>query len=81
METPEHWTLSVDSKYLEREFTFDSYSAGLDKAMAVGKLADELNHHPDMELGYKRLRVTFTTHDSGGLTDRDYAAALKVNAL
>ena len=41
-------------------------------------IAEQLNHHPDMTVGYHRLRITITTHDSGGLTALDFAFAAQL---
>ena len=78
---PENWTLSADGKCLQREFKLDSYQAGVDLAVKVAGLAEEMNHHPDMELGYKRLAVRWTTHSAGGLTELDREAARRVNQM
>lgn len=63
-----------------------SYSTGdfagavrlLDQVAAV---ADELNHHPDVEVGYGRLSFNLSSHDAGGVTDRDVALALRIQQL
>ena len=41
-------------------------------------IAERLNHHPDMTVGYHRLRIAITTHDSGGLTALDFAFAAQL---
>jgi 4a-hydroxytetrahydrobiopterin dehydratase len=41
-------------------------------------IAEELNHHPDMAIGYHRLSIAITTHDSGGLTALDFAFAAQL---
>ncbi len=52
-----------------------------DSAALVSKAADiaeGLNHHPDMAIGYHRLSIAITTHDSGGLTEIDFAFAAQL---
>ncbi|MEX2244091.1 MAG: 4a-hydroxytetrahydrobiopterin dehydratase [Fimbriimonadaceae bacterium] len=66
---------------LVREFAFESYAAGLVFAVACGQVAEGLNHHPDLFVGYRRVRVSFVTHDAGGLTAYDFEAARRVSAL
>lgn len=66
---------------LTKEFTFPSYAAGLVFAVAVGHLADALNHHPDLFIGYQRVRVSLVTHDAGGLTSYDLELALRIESL
>jgi 4a-hydroxytetrahydrobiopterin dehydratase len=72
---------SVESGAVTKEFVFDSYAAGLVFAVACGHMAETLNHHPDLLIGYRRVKVAFVTHDSGGLTSYDLEAARRVQAL
>ena len=44
-------------------------------------LGNRLNHHPDVAFGWGYCTVTFTTHDAGGLTQADFAAAARLNDL
>ena len=65
-----------------KEFTFDSYLAGVAFASSVGVVAEGLDHHPDMTIGYRRVTVTFTTHDAGNtISAKDLAAAAAVDGL
>lgn len=67
---------------ISKTYQLPSYTAGLTFAVAVGALAEGIGHHPDMSIHYKRVVVTFTTHDSGNVvTEKDIAAARKVEAL
>lgn len=76
------WELGPDHKSLSREFSgFPSYAAGLSFLIEVARLADEEKHHPDLWLGYKKLRVTWSTHAIGGLSRNDFIGAAKVGAL
>lgn len=65
-----------------RTFALDSYMAGLAFASAAGTVCEGLNHHPDLYIGWKKVRVLFTTHDAGSqLTDKDFRAAQAIEAL
>jgi len=71
-----------DGEELVKEFRFDNYLAGLAFASSVGVIAEGLNHHPDMRIGWRRVSVSFTTHDAGNkLTAKDFAAAEAIDAL
>lgn len=70
-----------DSAGIEREFKFDSYLAGVDFAVRVAQAAEQVDHHPDLLIGYKRVKVTFVTHDAGGVTELDLAGASATNGL
>ena len=71
-----------DGDALVKEFAFDSYLAGVAFATSVGVVAEGLDHHPDMTIGWRRVTVSFTTHDAGNqLSAKDVAAAAAVDAL
>lgn len=71
-----------DGDRISKTFQLDSYLAGLALAAAVGTVCEGLNHHPDMAIGWRRVTVSFTTHDAGGrLSAKDFEAAAKVDAL
>lgn len=67
---------------LVKTFGFDSYLAGLAFASSVGVIAEGLNHHPNLSVGWRRVSVSFTTHDAGNqLTSKDFAAAAAIDRL
>ncbi|MCA0360830.1 MAG: 4a-hydroxytetrahydrobiopterin dehydratase [Armatimonadetes bacterium] len=73
---------SLDGPALVRDFSFESYKDGLVFGAAVGYVADALNHHPDLHIGYKKVRVSMVTHDAGGgLTSYDFELARRINGL
>jgi 4a-hydroxytetrahydrobiopterin dehydratase len=75
------WDVSADGLTLKRLFSFDSYGRGLLFVNTVGWIAQNEQHHPDIELGYKKVMVSFSTHSVGGLSDNDFICAAKVSAL
>ena len=80
LETTPGW--GVTNGQLTRAFTFDSYSSGAAFAVRVMMLAEKIDHHPDaLNLGWKRVTVSFVTHDAGGITLKDFDAARKVSSL
>lgn len=71
-----------DGGEIRKQFRLDTYMAGLAFASAVGTVCEALGHHPDMTIGYKRVTVSFTTHDAGSaLTANDFNAAEAVDRL
>jgi 4a-hydroxytetrahydrobiopterin dehydratase len=70
-----------DGSAISRQFEFKSYAAGVMFAAAAGQLADHMDHHPDLLIGYQKVRVSLNTHDAGGITDYDFALASQINAL
>ena len=74
------WAAAGDE--LKKSFQFDSYLAGIAFAASVGVIAEGMNHHPDLSIGWRRVDVAFTTHDAGSkLTEKDFAAAAAIDAL
>lgn len=66
---------------IAREFKFSSYMAGIDFVVKVAHLAEEENHHPDMQVGWRKVSLRLSTHSKGGLTRLDFALARKVDGL
>jgi 4a-hydroxytetrahydrobiopterin dehydratase len=56
---------------LERTFSFDDYAAGIGFAVRLGFAAERRDHHPDMHIGWRKVRVSWSTHDAGGITALD----------
>lgn len=72
----------VENGALTKSFLFDSYAAGVVFANAVAYVADALNHHPDLSVGYKKVTVSMVTHDAGGgLTAYDFELARRIDAV
>jgi len=76
-ELAEGWRV-VDEHHLEKEFKFDTYLDGVNFVNEVAAIADEQDHHPDIYLGYAKVRVTLSTHKIGGLTENDFIVAAKI---
>jgi len=69
------WILQSGS--IQKEFRFDSYLAGLDFARSLGKIAEQENHHPDLFVGWRRVKVVWSTHTIKGLSQNDFIMAAK----
>lgn len=72
---------SGDVKGIWREWTFDEYLDGVQFAERVAQQADAVNHHPDLLIRYRRVRVSYTTHDAGGVTAMDVSEAASLDDL
>jgi 4a-hydroxytetrahydrobiopterin dehydratase len=75
------WSLSDDGKRILKTFRFSNYHQTMAFVNAVAFLAHETNHHPDMSVHYNRCEVAFSTHDAGGVTQKDIASATAVERL
>jgi 4a-hydroxytetrahydrobiopterin dehydratase len=47
----------------------------------VAEAAEAVNHHPDISISYNKVKLSLTSHDSGGVTQRDIRMAGKINEL
>ncbi|MFO0741088.1 MAG: 4a-hydroxytetrahydrobiopterin dehydratase [Labilithrix sp.] len=72
-----HGEWSREREGLVRAYRFGDFSGALAFVVRVGLIAEKRDHHPDIELGWGKARVFWTTHDAGGITqlDLDLAAA------
>ncbi|MCB9450552.1 MAG: 4a-hydroxytetrahydrobiopterin dehydratase [Anaerolineaceae bacterium] len=67
---------------IAKTYKMPTYMAGLAFATAVGVIAEGLDHHPDLLIGWRKVTVRFTTHDAGNkLSHKDFAAAEAIEAL
>jgi 4a-hydroxytetrahydrobiopterin dehydratase len=66
---------------LERELEFESFSAAIAFVDRLAEVAEAENHHPDIDIRYRRVRVRWTTHSAGGITDRDRELAARTDEL
>ena len=76
---PEGWEV-VDGA-LERTFRFDTFPAAVDFVNRVAALAEEENHHPDIEIHYRDVKLRFRTHSKQAITELDYALATRTGPL
>lgn len=72
---------NVANGKIGRTFEFHAYLDGPLFAVKVGHVAEELNHHPDIVIGYRKVRVEVNTHDVGGLSPYDFELAQRIDAL
>jgi 4a-hydroxytetrahydrobiopterin dehydratase len=79
----EGWTLSGDGTdvAIEKTFHFEDYYETMAFVNAVAFIAHAQDHHPDLSVHYSRCVVRYRTHDVGGISDTDLAAAARVDAL
>ena len=74
------WSLN-EAGEITRTFELAGFPEALVFVNAVGWLAEQANHHPNIDIRYRRVTLTLSTHDAGGLTDKDFELAAQINAL
>ena len=76
-----HWSLAREGLAIERRFAFADFSAAFAFMTRVALLAEQADHHPEWSNVYNRVEIVLTTHDAGGLSQRDVAMARAIDAL
>jgi 4a-hydroxytetrahydrobiopterin dehydratase len=64
---------------LTKDFEFDSFRDSIVFVNRIATLADGMNHHPDIDVRYSTVTVTVTTHDAGGITEKDLDLAEQID--
>lgn len=72
---------AIEDGKLTKSFKFENYKDGVVFAAAVGHVADKLNHHPDILIGYAKVSISVNTHDVGGLSPYDFELAKRIDRL
>ena len=72
---------SRDGDEIKKSFSFKNFYETMSFVNAVAHIANQLDHHPDMEVGYNKLTIRFSTHSVGGLSENDFGAAAKIDGL
>jgi 4a-hydroxytetrahydrobiopterin dehydratase len=66
---------------IARIFIFADFPQVIRFLNSVARLAESINHHPDISINYNRIRLSLTTHDENGLTMKDFSLAKKIDRL
>lgn len=75
------WDVDEARDAITRSFTFDDFSQAFAFMTQVALLAEKADHHPEWSNVYNRVDILLTTHDAGGLSERDVDMAQKIDAL
>ena len=66
---------SKRAKTILRTFKFEGFLIGIEFVNRIAKRAQKLNHHPDIDIRFNQVTLTLTTHDEGGITEKDFTLA------
>ena len=66
---------------IEKDFKFKNFTQALGFIVQVGLLAEKLNHHPELFNVYNKVNISLNTHDSGGVTTKDFELATQIESL
>jgi len=71
----------LEKKHIERTFEFDEFSEAIDFVNSVAEVAEEEEHHPDIDIRFNKVRLVLSTHSKDGLTDLDFGLAERIDTL
>jgi 4a-hydroxytetrahydrobiopterin dehydratase len=72
-----HWQL--EGKNIVRQFAFADFVAAMKFVNAVAEEAEKAGHHPDIDIRWNKVRLALSSHDAGGLTQRDFRLAATID--
>ena len=79
LEDLEGWSHVGDA--LHKEFTFPGFRGSVAFVNRVADRANAAGHHPDIEIHYHRVLLSLSTHDEGGVTEKDLALAAEIDGV
>lgn len=71
----------IKDRFLRREFVFNSFLEALGFVNEVARIAEELNHHPDIIWNYTKVKIKMKTYDVDQITEKDYDLANRIDEL
>lgn len=78
--TPE-WQFCANDNVLCRTFRFKSYSETIEFVNKVAAIAEAQDHHPELQVSYRRCKVNYKTHTVDGITENEFICAALIDAL
>jgi 4a-hydroxytetrahydrobiopterin dehydratase len=75
------WTYDADACGIRRTFRFADFAEAFGFMTRVAILAEKADHHPEWFNVYNRVEILLTTHDAGGLSERDIALAKAIDSF
>ena len=70
-----------NSEGIEKKFQFKNFTEALGFLLKVGVVSEKMNHHPELFNVYNKVNIRLTTHDAGGVTDKDFKLASEIDSL
>ena len=71
----------TEGEFISKEFTFKDFKEAIQFKVKVGEIAEELNHHPNWSNVYNKVNIKLSTHDAGGVTDKDFELAKRIEEV
>ena len=71
----------IDNKTIKKEFKFENFIEAFGFMSKVALLSEKIDHHPDWQNTYNKVKISLTTHDKGGITNNDIKLAESIDKL
>ena len=71
----------IDNKTIKKEFKFENFIEAFGFMSKVALLSEKIDHHPDWQNIYNKVKINLTTHDKGGITTNDIKLAEAIDKL
>jgi 4a-hydroxytetrahydrobiopterin dehydratase len=78
---PGKWTLAEDKKSIHQSFKFKTFMEAWSFMTHVALLAEKMDHHPDWSNAYNKVEISLSSHDAGGITEKDIKLAKEIDAF
>ena len=75
------WRLVSGQRTISRNYLFPTFKVAIEFVNVIAHAAEEMDHHPDIEIRFHKVRLELTTHSAGGLTQLDLELASRADAL
>ncbi|MCB1556774.1 MAG: 4a-hydroxytetrahydrobiopterin dehydratase [Alphaproteobacteria bacterium] len=75
------WIVGEETAFLQKNFMFDDFDQAWDFMGRVARLAKKMDHHPEWSNIYNRVHITLSTHEAGGLTEKDIEMAWGIDQM
>ena len=76
------WVLAEGkTERIEKTFEFKNFVEAVSFVNSIVPLAEEANHHPDITINYRKVKLALTTHSEGGITEKDFDLAEKIETI
>ena len=79
LKTIPDWRLDKDA--LTRSFSFSDFREAMSFVNSVAAAAEHAGHHPDIDIRYNKVHLALSSHDEGGITEKDFSLAAKIDGI
>ena len=71
----------LDNGAIARSFSFSDFLAAMKFVNSVAEIAERAGHHPDIDVRYNKVTLALSSHDAGGITERDFSLAGEIEKV